>query len=46
MRLTNVERAEFIRLTKDSYDPELWAEDDLPFLLRAEKERLEAEQQG
>jgi hypothetical protein len=46
MTLTDAERAEFIRLTKDSYDPELWLEDDLPFLLRVEKEREEAERQA
>lgn len=44
MELTDSERAEFIALTKDSFDPELWSESDLPFLraARAECEREQA----
>lgn len=44
MELSDSERAEFIALTQDSYDPELWDESDLPFLraARAECERERA----
>ena len=42
-KLTEAEQAEFIELTKDSLDPDLWIEDDLPFL-RASKKRLEETQ--
>jgi hypothetical protein len=34
---------EFIALAQDTFDPELWSEDDLP-LLRAAKEKFEEEQ--
>jgi hypothetical protein len=43
MELTDAERAEFIALTQDSLDPELWTEDDLPYLRRA-KQKYEEEQ--
>lgn len=43
-KLTDTEIAEFIELTKDSIDPELWTEDDLP-LLRANKKRPEETQE-
>jgi hypothetical protein len=41
MELSDSERAEFIALTQDSYDPDLWDDSDLPFLraARAEHER-------
>jgi hypothetical protein len=42
MELTDSERQEFIELTQDTYDPELWSEDYLPFLREANK-RLEEE---
>jgi hypothetical protein len=38
MELNDMERAEFISLTQDSFDPELWTEDDLPFLRKAKRE--------
>ena len=37
MTLTDAERAEFIALTKDSYD-DLWTEEDLPFLRKTRAE--------
>jgi hypothetical protein len=43
MALTDSERAEFIALTQDSYDPDLWDESDLPFLRKA-KQQIEEEQ--
>jgi len=43
MSLTDAERAEFIRLINNTYDPEIWDEDDLPLLQQAEKEFLEAQ---
>lgn len=43
MSLTDPERAEFLRLTQNTYDPEIWLEDDLPLLRQAEKEHLEAQ---
>lgn len=42
-KLTDAERAEFIELIKDSFDPELYSEDDLP-MLRARKKEWEEEQ--
>jgi hypothetical protein len=44
MELTDSERAEFIALTQDSYDPDLWDESDLPFL-RAARAECEREQE-
>jgi hypothetical protein len=41
MELTDVERAEFSSLTQDSFDPELWTEDDLPYLRKAKREHEE-----
>jgi hypothetical protein len=38
MELTDTERAEFIALTQDSLDPDLWDEADLPFLRQAKRE--------
>jgi hypothetical protein len=43
MELTAAEKEEFIALTQDSYDPELWLEEDLP-ILRAIKREYEEEQ--
>jgi len=42
-KLTEAEQAEFMELIKDSYDPELYTEDDLP-KLRASQNRLEEKQ--
>jgi hypothetical protein len=42
-KLTDAEQAEFMELIKDSFDPELYTEDDLP-MLRASKKRWEEEQ--
>jgi hypothetical protein len=41
MDLTDVERAEFISLTKDSFDSELWTEDDFPYLRKTKREQEE-----
>jgi len=41
--LTEAEQAEFLELVKDSFDPELYTEDDLP-MLRASRKRWEEEQ--
>jgi hypothetical protein len=43
MKLTDSEREEFIALTANTYDPELFTEDDLP-LLRGAKRQWEEEQ--
>jgi hypothetical protein len=43
-KLTDAEQAEFMELIKDSFDPELYTEDDLP-MLRASKKKFEDEQQ-
>lgn len=43
MDLTDAERAEFIALTKDSYDPDLWDESDLPFLRESKRQFEEAQ---
>ena len=43
-KLTDAEQAEFMELIKDSFDPELYTEDDLP-RLRANKKKWEEEQQ-
>jgi len=43
MKLTDLEREEFIALAQGTFDPELWTEDDLP-LLRAAKKEFEKEQ--
>jgi len=43
MKLTDQEREEFIALAQDTFDPELWTEDDLP-LLRASKKEFEEAQ--
>jgi hypothetical protein len=42
-KLTEAEQAEFLELIKDSFDPDLFAEDDLP-MLRASRKRWEEEQ--
>ncbi len=42
-KLTDVEQAEFMELIKDSLDPELYDEDDLP-ALRENKKRFEETQ--
>lgn len=42
-KLTEAEQAEFMELIKDSFDPELYSEDDLPSL-RASRKRWEEEQ--
>ena len=44
IKLTDAEQAEFMELIKDSFDPELYTEDDLP-ALRANKKKFEEEQQ-
>jgi hypothetical protein len=44
MKLTDLEKAEFIALTLDSYDPDLWSEDDLPFLRALKREFEEAQE--
>lgn len=41
--MTDQERKEFIALAQDTFDPELWTEDELP-LLRAAREKFEREQ--
>lgn len=43
-KLTEAEQAEFMELIKDSFDPDLFSEDDLPSL-RASRKRWEEEQQ-
>ena len=43
MELTDAERAEFIALTQDSCDPELWLEEDLPYLRATKREQEEAQ---
>jgi len=43
MKLTDLEREEFIALAQETFDPELWTEDDLP-LLRASRKKFEEEQ--
>jgi hypothetical protein len=42
-KLTEAEQAEFMELIKDSFDPELYLEDDLP-MLRALKKKWEEEE--
>jgi hypothetical protein len=42
-KLPDADQAEFMELTKDSFAPELYAEDDLP-MLRANKKKFEEEQ--
>ncbi len=42
-KLTETEQAEFMELIKDSFDPDLYSEDDLPSL-RASKKRWEEEE--
>jgi hypothetical protein len=42
-KLTDAEQAEFMELIKDSFDPELYTEDDLP-MLRALGKKWEEEQ--
>jgi hypothetical protein len=42
-KLTDAEQAEFVELIKDSFDPELYSEGDLP-MLRARKKEWEEEQ--
>jgi hypothetical protein len=37
MSLTDEEKAEFIRLAEETYDPGLWTEDDLPWLRAARR---------
>jgi len=41
MSLSEAEREEFLRLRNDTYDPELWSQEDFPALraARAEYER-------
>jgi hypothetical protein len=48
MNLTDAEKQEFLALTKDSYDPDLWDESDLPCLraARAEHEREQERERG
>jgi hypothetical protein len=42
-KLNETEQAEFMELIEDSFDPDLYTEDDLP-LLRASRQRWEEEQ--
>jgi hypothetical protein len=42
MELTAAEREEFTALTKDSYDPDPWTEDDLPFLREFKRQFADA----
>ena len=42
-KLTEAEQAEFLELIEDSFDPELYTEDDLP-MLRASRKRCEEQQ--
>lgn len=42
-KFTEAEQAEFMELIKDSFDPELYSEDDLP-MLRALKKKWEEEE--
>jgi hypothetical protein len=42
-KLTDAVQAEFMKLIKDSFDPELYSEDDLP-MLRALKKKWEEEE--
>jgi hypothetical protein len=42
-KLNEAEQAEFMELIKDSFDPDLFTEDDLP-MLRASRKRWEEEQ--
>jgi hypothetical protein len=44
MKLTDAERQEFVELVQDTYDPELFTEEDYP-MLRAAKEKYQKEQQ-
>ena len=44
-KLTEAEQAEFMELIKDSFDPELYLEDDLP-MLRALKKKWEEEEKN
>jgi hypothetical protein len=43
MKLTDAERAEYLALTQNTYDPELFSEEDLP-ALREAKRQWEEEQ--
>lgn len=43
MKLTDQEREEFVALAQETFDPELWTEDELP-LLRAARKKFEEEQ--
>jgi hypothetical protein len=43
MKLTDAERAEYIALTANTYDPELFTEEDLP-LMREVRRQIEEEQ--
>ena len=45
MELTDLEREEFIALAQDTFDSELWTEDDLPLLRAAKKEFEESQRQ-
>jgi hypothetical protein len=42
MELTEEERAEFIAMANDTFDPEIWDEDDYP-ILKAARENYEKE---
>jgi hypothetical protein len=48
MELTDLERAEFIALAADTFDPGLWSEDEYPILkaAREEYEREQAKERG
>ena len=48
MELTDSEREEFNRLAADTFDPEIWDEDDLPLLrsIKGEYEKEQARESG
>jgi len=43
MKLTDLEREEFIALAQETFDPELWTEDELPVLRAARKKSEEGQ---
>jgi hypothetical protein len=48
MELTDAEREEFNRLTADTFDPDIWDENDLPLLraIKREEEKEQAQESG
>jgi hypothetical protein len=41
MKLTDVERAEYLALTENTYDPELSSEEDLPLMREVRRQVVE-----